>query len=190
MCVCVCVCVFVFGCVCVCVCYGEVAASISSLANWCMVLCIYIYICKCTNVVWGCRIHPAQLQALRVIDLCFLVSAFSAAVPSDRLAAVRIEGMKGEVTVMSKAACFSLSQLTISTSAGRLWLRSGVRSLPDSTLTPRWKNSTYTLTQMIVASEDTCFTGQGGGGRRLTNHLYFVLKLTMILFFHTANQTL
>ena len=37
-------------CVCVCVCYGEVAASISNMANWCMVLCIYIYICKCTNV--------------------------------------------------------------------------------------------------------------------------------------------
>ena len=67
MCVCVCVCV--------CVCYGEVAASISSLANWCMVLCIYIYICKCTNVhikiVWVCCIHPAQLQTLWVID-CML----------------------------------------------------------------------------------------------------------------------
>ena len=41
MCVCVCVCVYVCVYVCVCVCYGEFAASISSLANWCMVLCIY-----------------------------------------------------------------------------------------------------------------------------------------------------
>ena len=51
-CVCVCVCARVCVCVCMCVCarvcYGEVAASISSLANWCMVLCMYIYICKCT----------------------------------------------------------------------------------------------------------------------------------------------
>ena len=39
MCVYVCVCVCM--CVCVCVCYGEVAASISRLAIWCMVLCIY-----------------------------------------------------------------------------------------------------------------------------------------------------
>ena len=66
-----CVCV----CVCVCVYCGEVAASISSLANWCMVLCRYIYICKCTNVhikiVWVCCIHPAQLQTLRVIDFMF-----------------------------------------------------------------------------------------------------------------------
>ena len=71
MCVCVCVCV--------CVCYGEVAASISSLANWCMVLCIYIYICKCTNVhieiVWVCCIHSAQLQTLWVID--FMLSGLS-----------------------------------------------------------------------------------------------------------------
>ena len=35
------------------------------------------------------------------------------------------------------------------------------------------------VTQMIVASDDPCFTGQG---RRLTNHLYFVLKLTKIFF--------
>ena len=100
---------------CVCVCYGEVAASISSLANWCMVLCIYIFICKCTNVhikiVWVCCIHPAKLQQLRSLILCFLVSASSAAAPSDRLAAVRIEGIKGEVSAMSKTACFPLSQL-------------------------------------------------------------------------------
>ena len=50
-CVCLCVCVLcvLFVCVhvcCVCVggCYGEVAASISRLANWYMVFCIYMYI--------------------------------------------------------------------------------------------------------------------------------------------------
>eukprot|EP00731_Ephydatia_muelleri_P033476 Em0030g33a len=43
--------------------------------------------------------------------LCFLTSASSAAAPSDKLAAVRIEGIKGEVTVMSRAACFPLSQV-------------------------------------------------------------------------------
>ena len=47
--------------------------------------------------------------------VCFLVSASFAAAPSDRLAAVRIEGNKGEVTVISKAACFPLSQLRTST---------------------------------------------------------------------------
>ena len=38
-----------------------------------------------------------------------------------KLAAVRMEGMKGEVTVMSRAACFPLSQLRTSTSAGWVW---------------------------------------------------------------------
>ena len=58
---------------------------------------------------------PGQLQTLGSLILCFLVSASFAAAPSDRLAAVRIEGIKGEVTVMSKAACFPLSQLRTST---------------------------------------------------------------------------
>ena len=49
------------------------------------------------------------------VILCFLVSASSAGAPSDRLAAVKIEGIKGEVTVMSKVACFPLSQLRTST---------------------------------------------------------------------------
>ncbi|KAL5509139.1 hypothetical protein EMCRGX_G004449 [Ephydatia muelleri] len=43
--------------------------------------------------------------------LCFLASASSAATPSDMLAAVRMEWVNKEVTVMSKAACFTLSQL-------------------------------------------------------------------------------
>ena len=47
--------------------------------------------------------------------VCFLVSASFATAPSDRFAAVRIEGIKGEVTMMSKAACFLLSQLRTST---------------------------------------------------------------------------
>ena len=61
-----CVYVCVYMCVYVCVCYGEVAASISSLANWCMVLCIYTNVH--IKIVWVCCIHPAQLQTLRVID--------------------------------------------------------------------------------------------------------------------------
>ena len=40
--------------------------------------------------------------------LCFLASASTTAAPSDKLAAVRIEGIKGEVTVMSRAACFPI----------------------------------------------------------------------------------
>ena len=66
---------------------------------------------------------------------------------------------------MSKAACFPLS-LRASTSAGRVWVSSGVRPLPDSTLTPRWGKMAELnkhITQMIVASDDTCFKGQGGG---------------------------
>ena len=84
--------------------------------------------------------------------LYFLASASSTAAPSDKLAAVRMEGIKGEVTVMSRAACFPLSQLRTCTSAGQVWLRSGVRPLPDSTLTPRWArwlNSTSTLCKRL-----------------------------------------
>ena len=60
---------------------------------------LYIHIhLQCTNVhiklVWVCCIHPSKLQTLRVID--FMLSA-SAAAPSDRFAAVRIEAIKGEV---------------------------------------------------------------------------------------------
>ena len=102
-----------------CACYGEVAASISSLANWCMVHCVYIYICRCTNVqIKIVCIHPFQLQPLTVIDCMLSGPSLLCSAPSDRLAAVRIEGIKGEVTVMSKAACFPLSQLRTSTSAG------------------------------------------------------------------------
>ena len=62
---------------------------------------------------------------------------------------------------MSKEACFPLSQLRTSTSTGQVWLKSGVRSLPDSTLTPRWAELNKHVTQNIVACNDTCFTGQG-----------------------------
>ena len=67
------------------------------------------------KIVWVCCMHPTQLQTLRVID--FMLSGLSllCCSPSDRLAAVRIEGIKGEVTMMSKAACFPLSQLRTST---------------------------------------------------------------------------
>ena len=102
------------------------------IGAWCSVY--YIYTCRCTNVhikiVWVCCIHPPpQLQTLRgmLSGLSLLCCS-----PSDRLTAVRIEGMKGEVTVMSKAACFHLSQLRTSTSSGQvwLWLRSRVRPYP------------------------------------------------------------
>ena len=82
-----------------------------------MVLCIYTYICKCTNVhikiVWACCYTHPNSKHFGSLIVCFLVS--SAAAPSDRLAAVRIEGIKGEVTVMSEAAGFPLSQLRTST---------------------------------------------------------------------------
>ena len=53
---------------------------------------------------------------------------------------------------MSRAACFPFSQLRTSTSAGRVWLKSGVMPLPDTTLTPRWarwQNSTITLRRWL-----------------------------------------
>ena len=53
---------------------------------------------------------------------------------------------------MSRAACFPLSQLRTSTSAGRVRLKSGVMPLPDSTLTPRWarwQNSTIVLCRWL-----------------------------------------
>ena len=89
------------------------------------------------------------------LNTLFMLSGLSllCAAPSDRIAAVRIEGIKGEVTVMSKRQHVSLSPNWTSTSAGQVWLRSGLRPLPDSTLTPRWAGgrTQQTLTQMIVA---------------------------------------
>ena len=120
----------------VCVCYGEVAASISSLANWCMLFCIYMYICKCTNVrikiVW---VWP--IPSSKHLESCFLVSASSAAAPSDRLLLLGLKGLR-ERSLWCQRQHVSLSPLRTSTSAGRVWLRSGVRPLPDSTHTPRW----------------------------------------------------
>ena len=54
----------------------------------------------------GIHTHPSS-EHLGLFALCFLASASSAAAPSNKLA-VRMEGIKGEVTVMSKAACFPL----------------------------------------------------------------------------------
>ena len=74
------------------------------------------------------------------------------------------------------------------TSAGQVWHRSGVRQLPDTTLTPRWarwQNSTNTLHRWVWQVMTPFLLDRG---RRLTNNLYFVRKLTMIIF-HTANQT-
>ena len=67
--------------------------------------------------------------------------------------------------MMSKAACFPLSQLRTSTSAGRVWLRSGVKPMPDSNPLQgghvgRTQNKHVT---QIVVSEVSCFTGRGGG---------------------------
>ena len=64
--------------------------------------------------------------------------------------------------MMSKAACFPLSQLRTSTSAGQVWLRSGVRQLLDSKVGMMAELNKH-VTQMIVVSDDTCFTGQGEG---------------------------
>ena len=65
--VCVCHCVRVqCVCVCVCVCYGEVAVSISSLANWCMVLCIYIYICKMYKCTYKDSLGMLQPKTKRI----------------------------------------------------------------------------------------------------------------------------
>ncbi|KAL5489088.1 hypothetical protein EMCRGX_G018139 [Ephydatia muelleri] len=91
------------------------------------------------------------------------ISASSAAAPSDRLVAVRIKRIKGEVTMMAKAACFPLSQLRTSTSTGQVWLKSGVRPLPDSTLTPHGHDGRTQQTCYTDVCDDTCFTGQGGG---------------------------
>ena len=80
-------------------------------------------------------IHTQSIsEHLGSFALCFLASASSAAAPSGKLAAVRMEGIKGEVTVMSRAACFPLSQLRTSTSAGRVWLRSGVYAINSERL--------------------------------------------------------
>ena len=106
---------------------------------------MYVQLVYKDSFAYAVYTHPSS-KHLESLILCFLV--FSAAAPSDRLAAVRIEGIKGEVNVMSKAAGFHLSQLRTSTSTGWVWRRSGVRQLPDSTLTPRWarwKNSTNML---------------------------------------------
>ena len=95
----VCVLRVCFACVC-CVCVLRV----------CCVCVLRVCVCVCVRerkMVWVCCIHPSQLQHL-VID--FMLSGISllCCVPfSDRLAAVRIEGIKGEVTVMSKAASYA-----------------------------------------------------------------------------------
>ena len=80
---------------------------------------IHLQMYKCTHKdSLGMLYTPSQ--APNTLGNCFLVSASSAADSSDRLAAVWIEGIKGEVTVMSKAACFPLSQLRAITSADQV----------------------------------------------------------------------
>ena len=73
---------------CVCVCDGEVTASISSLANWCMVHALYIYNYTFSNVQMyslGMLYTPSQAPNTLVIDFMLSVSASSVAAPSDRL---------------------------------------------------------------------------------------------------------
>ena len=66
------------------------------------------------------------------------------------------------------------------TSAGQVWLRSGVRPLPDTLTSLQGGHDGRT--------QQKCFTDEcrhlfyWTRGRRLTNHQYFVLKLTMIIF--------
>ena len=144
VCVCMCVCVHVCVCVCVYVCVLCVWVCVMErllpqfqawlIGTWCSVYTctfanVQMYI-HCIKIVWVCCRYPSQLQTLQVIE--FMLSGLSL------LCCIRIEGIKGEDTVISKAACFHLSQLRTSTSAGRVWLRSGVRPLPNSTLTLRW----------------------------------------------------
>ena len=74
----------------VCVCYGEVAASFQA---WLIVHCA-LYTCIHINLQMYSSKHLGSLI------LCFQVSASSAAAPSDRLAAVSFEKIKGEVTVI------------------------------------------------------------------------------------------
>ena len=73
-------------------------------------------------------------------------------------------------------------------SAGQVWLRSGVRPLPDSTLTPRWawwQNSTNTLHRWLwrVTKQALQDKGGGGGGNWLTtcteahNDFFFTLPI-------------
>ncbi|KAL5486546.1 hypothetical protein EMCRGX_G019043 [Ephydatia muelleri] len=62
---------------------------------------------------------------------------------------------------MSKAACFPLSQLRTSTSAGRVWFRSGVRPLPDSTLTPSLVSDLSSLVQAMRAMRVVVAAGSG-----------------------------
>eukprot|EP00731_Ephydatia_muelleri_P018972 Em0011g1012a len=61
---------------------------------------------------------------------------------------------------MSKAACFPLSQLRTSTSAGRVWFRSGVRPLPDSTLTPSLVSDLSSLVQAMRAMRVVVAAGE------------------------------
>ena len=115
LCVCACVCVHVCVCMCVCACvcvhvcvlWRDCCLNFKAwlIGAWCTVYTFANVQNVQTKIVWVCYIHPSQLQTLRVIDFMLLVSASSAADPSDRLAAVRIEGIKREVTMMPNAAC-------------------------------------------------------------------------------------
>ena len=141
-CVCVCICVYVFMCVCVCACVME--RFLPQFQAWLIGAWCSEYTYTFANLTYkdsvGMLYTPSPTPSTyKVID--FMLSGLSLLCFSPFRQAcytVRIEEIKGEVTMMSKSACFPLSQLRTSTSAGQVWLRSGVRLLPDSTLSLRW----------------------------------------------------
>ena len=111
------------------------------------------------KLVWVCCIHPVQLQHLGSLILCFLASASSAAACSDRLAAVRIEGIKGDHRDVKGSMFPSLPiEDKYCTSAGPVWLLK-VRCKTAARLYPHSK-----VGKMAELNKhDTCFTGKGGG---------------------------
>ena len=71
---------------------------------------------------------------------CFLTSPVWAVAPAQTPASDKVSVLSGEVTQMSKAAGLPLDQFWTRTLAGLVWLWSGVRLFPASTLTLRWAN--------------------------------------------------
>ena len=71
------------------------------------------------NVSTARGMHDRPSAWHLALAACFLVSAAKAAAPSWMLASFRVTGVRGEVTVTSKAAGLALSHPSTSTSAGR-----------------------------------------------------------------------
>ena len=88
--------------------------------------------------------------------VCFLVSASFAAAPSDRLAAVRIEVIKGEIHPLARYGLGHRCPTLTSLQGGH-----------DG------------RTQQTCCTDNCRHLFYRTRGRRLTNHQYFVLKLTI-----------